>query len=590
MYIEKLQTNSVKQLQPEELICLADEIRRAILFRCSKYGGHVGSNLGIVELTVALHYVFELPKDKIIFDVSHQSYPHKILTGRGQAFVDESRFSEVVGFSNPKENVNDLFHMGHTSTSISLAVGLAKARDVLGQEEKVIAVIGDAALGGGQAFEGLNTAAGLNSQFLIVLNDNEMSVFDNHGTLYNHLSYLRNNKGECDDNLFKIFGYEYRYLESGNDLQSLIQILNEVKNNDRPTVLHVHTKKGSGYSYAEADKARWHFSKPFDLETGVIKNSQHTPRDNYGNITYDLLSRRMKVDRSILVVTASTPSSFGFHPKRVEGTDIEEQFIDVGIEEQNALLIAAGMARQGGKVVFGTWATFFQRAYDQIAHEICLNRLPVTMLVTNASLLGDPNDTHAGIFDIAMFSSMPGLLCLAPAFKEDYVSMLNWSLDNQKCPLVIRIPWHGVFSKEDSEERDWEEPAYSVREKGSEIAILALGGMYQIGARVCETVREKIHFQCTLIDPRYANRVDEKLLTELEKSHKLVITMEDASLRGGFGAMIAQFYSEKNVKVRNYGVSKPLPTEFNSSEFMADNHMTEDAVSSDIIKYLRQNN
>ncbi|MCR4754341.1 MAG: 1-deoxy-D-xylulose-5-phosphate synthase [Lachnospiraceae bacterium] len=589
MYIERItESSDVKKLNINQLNVLADEIRSSIIDRCSKVGGHLGSNLGIVELIISLHYVFDIPKDKIVYDVSHQVFTHKILTGRNKAFTDDSRFSEVVEFCCPSESETDLFHIGHTSTSIGLACGMAFARNNLGGTENIIAVIGDAALGGGQAFEGLNISAGLNGQFLIVLNDNEMSVFDNHGKLYDHLSCLRVDNGNTAGNIFEELGFKYKYLDDGNDIEKVICGLEEVKAYNTPTVIHIHTKKGKGYKYAEVDKARWHYSKPFNIETGEVLSGLRVPDENYGNITYELLTKHMTKDPGVMVVTASTPSCIGFPPIRVKGREFENQFIDVGIEEQNALLVAAGISKRGGKVVFGTWATFYQRAYDQIAHEICLNNLPITMLVTNASINGDPNDTHSGLNDIAMFSSIPGLLYLAPAYKEEYIDAINWSISTQMCPVAIRIPWNGVISSRRNETEDWSIPSYRIERKGNTVAILALGGFYDLGCRLCDYLEKEHNIHSTLINPRFANRTDETVLDELTDSHRIIVTIEDASVVGGFGAMISQYYSDSEVLVKNFGFYKDLPSEFDSRIFIVENGLTSEKMAEEIISIMKK--
>lgn len=587
MLIDKInESKDVKQLTHKELEVLASEIRQGILNRCSNYGGHLGSNLGIVELVIALHYVYSIPDDKIIYDVSHQAFPHKMLTGRAKYFWKD--YSKIIEFTNPSEDKSDIFHIGHTSTSIGLACGMARARDILGGKENIIAVIGDAALGGGQAFEGLNIATELKSQFLIVLNDNEMSVFDNHGGLYSHLSDLRN-RTHVGENLFENMGFEYYYLEEGNNLQSLINVLNHVRNNKNPTVLHIHTLKGKGYLPAEINKAKWHYTKPFIINDDNSKNQVNKVIkniENFGTVTYEYLSKTIQKDAAVMVVAASTPSSFGFTPDKVYGTDIENNFIDVGIEEQNAVLVAAGMSKRGGKVVFGTWASFFQRAYDQIAHEIVLNNLPVTFIVTNASIQGDPNDTHAGIYDIPMLSSIPNLLYLAPVYSEEYISMLDWSLNSQVCPVAIRLPWNGVHHGKQAYKHDWNNVKYSVEKKGEEVAIIALGGFFDLGIELCECLKEKYSINPTLINPHYANRTDDYLLNVLKKDHKLIVTLEDGTVYGGFGAMISQFYSLSSIMVKNYGFSKRLPIEFDAKRFMLENGLNVELMANEINEIL----
>lgn len=584
MVLDKVKTSSdIKKLTIEEMVLLAGEIRTIILKKSSEYGGHVGSNLGIVELTIALHRFFNFPNDKLVFDVSHQTFTHKILTGRKEAFINSDKYSDVSEFTNPNESEFDLFHIGHTSTSISLAIGLALSRQALGTNEKIIAVIGDAALGGGQAYEGLNIASDkVKGQFLIILNDNEMSVFNNQGSLYPHLKELRESKGLSKNNIFKCMGYDYHYLENGNDIFEIIKVLEAIEN--RPTVLHIHTKKGLGYVFAETNKSRWHFSKPFNLETGEII-SKGPKTDNYGNITFNYLSNVMKKRNDLIVVTASTPSSIGFHPDRVVAAGINpNQFYDIGIEEQNLVLVAAGIAKSGGQVVIGTWASFYQRAYDQIHHEICLNKLPVTMLVTNASVLGDPNDTHAGIFDVAMFSSMPNLLYLAPAKKEEYLSMLRWSINQKQWPVAIRIPWHGVVEEEFVDNKDWSVPQFEIIGNGNTIALITVGGMYSFSKIIAKQIFDEFKIVPTLVNSRYAYQLDYKTLDSLAKNHSVIITIEDCLLRGGFGSAVSQYFSDKNIMVKSFGFFKPVPTEFKADQFMKENELSIES----IIDYVRR--
>lgn len=585
MYIENItKSEDIKKLSINQLQELANEMREAIIEKCSKYGGHMGSNLGIVELTIAINYVYDMKKDKVVYDVSHQTFPHKILNGRARAFIEENHYNDVVEFTNPIENENDLFHMGHTSTSISLACGLAKARDILHRNERIIAIIGDASLGGGQAYEGLNISAELNSQFLIVLNDNEMSVFDNQGNLYDHLKELRESNGNCNNNIFKAFGFKYVYLENGNSISELINVLSENIEFNKPMVLHIHTQKGKGFKPAEENKARWHYTKPFNLETGEVLANMKTPTENFGNITYECVKELMKTDDNIMVVTASTPSCIGFGPDR--SCNIKNNFIDVGIEEQNAISIATGMSKNGGRVIFGTWASFYQRAYDQIAHELCLNNLPVTMLVTNASVLGDPNDTHVGLYDIPMLCSIPNLLYLAPAYKEEYVSMLKWSILNQECPVAIRIPWHGVNYSKDIVENDWSKAIYKKELSGNTVALIALGGFLELGKKVALYLKENYGLSITLINPRFINKIDKETLNSLKFEHKLVATLEDGTIYGGYGAMISQYYSLDEMKVKNFGFYKKVPTEYNPEMFMFENGLTPELISKEIVNII----
>lgn len=434
----------LKQISLNELPILTEEIRHVLIKKASQCGGHLASNLGIVELTIALHYVFDSPLDKIIFDVSHQTYVHKILTGRKNAFLDKKQYDDISGYSHPGESEHDLFHIGHTSTSISLACGMAKARDLLGGTENIVAIIGDASLDGGEAFEGLNYAGEQHSGLIVVVNDNDMSIPENHGALCEALTILRKNDGRMKNNYFRSLGFEYRFVRDGHDIPSLIATLREVKGTKNPVVVHCCTQKGKGYSFAENDREKWHWAHPFDIETGQFISN--VPPENYGAIIGEYMLDKIHTDPSVTVVTASTPLCIGFNSARRKQAG--RQFVDVGIAEQHAISMASGIAKRGGKPVFATNCTFYQRAYDQIEQELCISKLPVTMIVTHASVYGHTNDTHAGLYDISLFSNLNNLIYLAPANKEEYIAMLDWSIEQRQNPVAIRVPWNGVHHSE----------------------------------------------------------------------------------------------------------------------------------------------
>lgn len=579
MLLEKINSpRDIKGFSGADLAMLAEEIRTAILHKMSITGGHLASNLGVVELTIALHYVFDTPKDKIVFDVSHQCYTHKILTGRKEAFLSKEKYDDVTGFSNPAESEHDLFHTGHTSTSISLACGLAKARDLKGENHNVIAVIGDASLDGGEAFEALNYAAELNSGLIIVVNDNDMSIPENHGGLCRLLETLENSDGEAADNYFKALGFEYIFLRDGHDIQKLIDTFERVNNTDHPVVIHCRTQKGKGYSFAEKDREKWHWAHPFVLETGVFQSGP--PKENYGKIACEYLMDKIKRDPSVVVVAASTPICIGFDAEKRRQAG--KQFVDVGIAEQHAVSMITGIARNGGKAVFATNSTFLQRAYDQIQQEMCIGQCPAAIIVTHAGIAAHINDTHAGLYDIALLSNIPNLTYLAPANKQEYLAMLDWALEQKKSPVAIRVPWNGVYYANGAVEADYSEVRYDITQRGSKVAILALGGFYQLGEQAAGLLRQRTGIVPTLVNPRFITGVDNDALDELAQDHSLIVTLEDGILSGGFGAKIAQYYALSNTKVLNRGFSMDVPHRYNVQDMLRRNRLTPEQIAEDI--------
>lgn len=406
------------------------------LKKLSIHGGHCGPNFGMVEATIALHYVFNLPVDKFVFDVSHQTYPHKMLTGRAYGFLDESRYDDITGYSCPEESEHDFFTVGHTSTSVSLACGLAKARDLKGDKENVIAIIGDGSLSGGEALEGLNVAAELDSNFIIVINDNDMSIAENHGGMYQNLKLLRDTDGKAECNLFKSMGLDYVFVNDGNDLCSLISAFKSVKDTDKPVVVHIVTQKGKGFYFAEENKEQWHWCMPFNIETG--KPKFNFDGEDYSSITVDYLLDKMKKDEKVIAITSATPTVFGFTEDKRKL--VGKQFVDVGIAEETAVALASGIAAGGGKPVYGVYSTFIQRTYDQLSQDLCINNNSATIIVYAASVFGMNDVTHLGIYDIPMMSNIPKLVYLAPTTKEEYLAMLDWSVEQNKHPVAIRIP------------------------------------------------------------------------------------------------------------------------------------------------------
>lgn len=554
MYLEHINgPEDLRCLDDSALVVLAMEVRQTILNRVSQVGGHVGSNLGIVELTIALHRVFSTPVDKIVFDVSHQSYPHKILTGRKGAFLDASQFSDVTGYSEPRESVHDLFTMGHTSTSVSMACGLAKARDLLGGSENVIAVIGDGSLSGGEAYEGLNCGAKLGSNLIVVLNDNAQSISDVNGGLYDNLRALRDSKGTCDANIFKALGFDYRYVEDGNDVSALIRLFSMVKDIRHPMLVHVNTRKGNGYAPAENNREDWHWFPPFNIETGGKKRP--LSGENYDDIVAEHLLLKMKDDSALLAMVAAVPLTIGFTAERRRRAG--RQFIDVDISEEHMLSMAAGVAKNGGKPVVATFSTFYQRAYDQIAQDICINNLPVTILIRNGSVWAGNDVTHVGWFDLALFANIPNLVFLCPTNCEEYLAMLDWSIGQKDHPVAIRVPRNGVHHATHVVDVDYSDLNKSlVVRNGQGVAVLALGDFFQMGETLATALRNRLGHDVTLVNPRFASGLDVNLLDLLRETHDVVITLEDGILEGGWGQKVASYFGATDMRVLNYGLKK----------------------------------
>ncbi len=581
MYLEKINSPAdVKQMNMTELKELAGELRAALMNRLSKRGGHFGPNFGMVEATIALHYVFDSPKDKFVFDVSHQSYCHKMLTGRKDAFINDEHFSDISGYTNPEESEHDFFNVGHTSTSISLASGLAKARDFNGEDGNVVAIIGDGSLSGGEALEGLDFAGEMDSNFIILFNDNDMSIAENHGGMYKNLKQLRDSDGTCECNLFKAMGLDYTYITDGNDIESLISTFERVKDIDHPIVVHMNTLKGKGYKIAEENKENWHWCMPFDKETGRYKES--SDGESYASLTCDYMMEKMKKDRSVVTITAAVPTSIGFTKDKRD--EAGRQFIDVGIAEEHAVAMASGLAKNGCKPVFATHSSFFQRTYDQISQDLCINSNPATLLVNTASVYGMNDVTHLGIYDIAMMSNIPNLVYLAPTNCEEYFAMLDWSIEQDRYPVAIRIPCNGVIHTDSDIDTDYSNlNKYKITKQGSEIAIIALGDFYQMGEKTAGLIAGKTGVQPTLINPRYITGLDTELLEELKKDHNIVVTLEDGISDGGFGEKIASYYGNSDVKVYNYGIKKEFLDRYSVEDVLKENRLVPQLIVEDII-------
>lgn len=585
MILENINSpEDVKKLSREELNLLSGEIREALLHRLSDHGGHFGPNFGMVEATIALHYVFNSPEDKIVFDVSHQSYPHKMLTGRKDAYLYPEKYDDVSGYSEPSESAHDHFVIGHTSTSVSLAGGLAKGRDLKGEKGNVIAVIGDGSLSGGEAFEGLDYAGELGTNFIIVVNDNQMSIAENHGGLYRNLQELRESQGTCPCNFFKAMGLDYLYVDQGNDIRSLISAFQKVKDIDHPVVVHINTLKGKGYRPAEEHKEPWHYCAPFDIATGEPKHKSDDGED-YGTLTADYLLAKMKEDRRVVGITAGTPTIMGFTEDRRLAAG--RQFVDVGIAEEHAVALASGIAKAGGKPVFGVCSSFIQRAYDQLSQDLCINNNPATLLVFWSSLSAMNDITHLCFFDIPLIGNIPNMVYLAPTCKEEYFAMLEWSLRQDSHPVAIRVPALGLTHADREIATDYSElNRYEMVKKGTKVALLALGSFFPLGESAAQILKERAGIEATLINPRYITGTDATLLDALKTDHVLVATLEDGVLDGGFGEKIARYYGTSPMKVLNFGARKEFVDRFDVTAFLRDNHLTAEQIAEDILAQL----
>lgn len=584
--LDKINTpKDLKALSRNELIKLCGEIRQQMLLRLSVTGGHVGSNLAIIEATVALHYVFDSPVDKIIFDVSHQCYTHKLLTGRKEAYIDPAKFSSASGFTNPTESEYDIFSIGHTSTAISLACGMAKGRDVKGERHNVAALVGDGALSGGEAFEGLNNAAALGSNIILIINDNDMSIAENHGGLYQNLRLLRETGGKADCNLFRALGFDYSFVRDGNDFNEIVDALEKVKDADHPVVIHMCTVKGKGYRFAEADKENWHYMGPFDIDTGKPK-SKTSPVETYEALTAAYLADKMRIDPAVTAITAGTPKVLGFEENL--RNQFPKQFVDVGIAEGHAVAMISGIAKAGGKPVFGVSSSFLQRTYDQLSSDLALNHSPAVILVFFAGI-GGGSQTHMGIFDISLAANIPGIVYLAPTCKEEYFSMLEWGLNQTEHPVIIRVPGVETVSRDAALLSEYCYPAkYEIVEHGTTVAILALGKFFKLGESVRQKLLAEHGIHATLINPRYASAVDETMLGALpEYGHRLVVTLEDGVIDGGFGEKIARFYGASSMKVLNFGAGKEFVNHVNVKEQYFRYRLTPEQIVSDILEAIK---
>ena len=587
MYIEKIKSPAdLKQLDLEALKTVASETREAVLNRVSKHGGHIGPNLGFVEATVALHYVFDAPADKFVFDVSHQCYPHKVLTGRAAGFLgDLDDMNAISGYSSPTECPEyDNFEVGHTSTSISLATGLQKARDIRGSHENIIAIIGDGSLSGGEAFEGLDEASELGTGIIIVVNDNEMSIAENHGGIYKNLRALRESHGECQHNWFKAWGFDYHYLEEGNDVEQLIKVFASVKGTDRPTVVHIHTEKGHGFAPAVENKEAWHWGAPFNREDGSRPAAPAV--ETYEALFSDWMLREMKRDSTLIAVTAGTPAAGGFTPEKRR--EAGKQHIDMGIAEEQAAAMISGMAKGGLHPVWTVYSTFIQRTYDQIAQDLCINANPAVINVMGGGIRSMNDITHICLFDIPMLCSIPGLIYLAPTTCEEYFAMLRWSILQDKKPIAIRVPSNGVVHTSEAVDAEYGyEAKYKVMHQGEKVAVIAAGSFYQKGENVVRLLADK-GIDATLINPHYLNEVDAETLDSLKANHQLVVTLEDGSKDGGFGERIASYYGTSEMKVMVGGIRKGLYDRYDVKELLSDNRLLDEQIVEDVLLVINE--
>lgn len=569
----------IKKLNTAELESLAQEIRAAILNRDSKIGGHVGPNLGIVEATIALHYVFNSPVDKIVYDVSHQSYPHKLLTGRRDGFLNDEKMNQISGYTNPNESEHDFFTVGHTSTSVSLACGLAKARDLKGQNHNVIAVIGDGSLSGGEALEGLSNAAVLNSNIIIIVNDNEMSIAENHGGLYTNLRLLRETDGHAECNLFKALGFDYHYVANGNSVSQMIDILSHLKDTNRPTLLHIHTLKGKGYKFAEENKEQWHWNLPFDIQSGKI-SLEFGNEENYNDITFDYLNHKIKQDKDVVILTAGTPGAFGLSPDRRQ--QLGANYVDVGIAEEHAVAMSSALAKGGCKPVFCVWSSFVQRTYDQLSQDLAINNNPAVILVFSGAISA-MDVTHLGCFDIPLIGNIPNIVYLAPTTKEEYLAMLEWGIEQAEHPVVIRVPTQVIYAPAPVKADYGSLNRFEVVRPGQDVAILALGSFLTLGMQTADKLKEQ-GVNATVINPRYITGIDENLLNNLKENHQIIVTLEDGEIDGGFGEKITRFYGTDNMKVLNFGAKKEFTDRIPLDELYRRYHLTPDLIAADILK------
>ena len=584
MYLETIKSPAdIKNYTAEQRRVLAQEMRDTLLKRASIHGGHFGPDFGIIEAIIALHTVFDSPTDKIVYDVSHQCYPHKMLTGRVEAYIDEDKYDEVSGYTNPEESPHDLFNVGHTSTSISLASGLAKARDLAGRKENVIALIGDGSMSGGEALEGLNVVGEMRTNFIIVFNDNDQSIAENHGGMYRKFKELRETGGTAENNLFRAMGLDYRYVADGNDCEALIAAFAAVKDSEKPVVVHIHTQKGKGYKFAEENRETWHYRMPFDIETGALKQPYTDP---FQAATVDFVKAEPKANPNFVFLAAGTMGGIGL--SRSARAELGSRYVDVGIAEEHAVAMASGLARGGARPIFGTYSTFFQRVYDQMAQDVAVNNSPAVFLSVGASIYYMNDVTHLGFFDIPLFANIPNLVFLAPASLDEYVAVLRWSVAQTTHPVMIRMPVMGYEISPYPVRTDYSAlNTYQVVREGAEVAILGAGNFAQLASAAADEL-EKEGIHATVINPIFLSGLDTILLDRLKEKHRLVLTLEDGILEGGFGQKVASYYGmDAGIRVRNYGLSKEFHDRYDASELARAHHLTAEQIAADTLTALK---
>ena len=586
MYLEKINNpEDVKKLDATGRQGLVDEIRAALLSRASKHGGHFGSNFGMVEATVALHTVFDSPHDHIVYDVSHQTYPHKMLTGRKEAFTDPEHYDDISPYTDPDETPHDLFKIGHTSTSISLALGLAKARDLRGGHENIVAVIGDGSMSGGEALEGLNVAGELDSNFIIVFNDNQRSIAENHGGMYDRFKELRESNGAAPDNLFKAMGLDYVYVNDGNNTEALIAAFKQVKDIDHPVVVHINTLKGKGYEPALKDEEAWHWHGPFDIATGQSLSDGPAP-ESYANLAGEYLLKRAETDENLLVVASAVPFALGMSPERRKR--MGKHYLDVGIAEETAVAIASGAAHAGAHVVWGSSTTFQQRVYDQLSQDLALNGNPAVIVGNSGSVWGMSDVTHASFWTIPMIANIPNITYLAPTNAEEYLAMLRWGLDQDKHPVFIQVPGGPVRHAKGPVRKSYDELRSEVVRRGSKIAIFGLGSFFDMGEKTADILRESLGFEVTLVNPLFASGLDSELLDNLAVNHDIFVTLEDGQLEGGWGQTLASYFGNSDKHVLNYGIKKDFYDRFEADKLLHENRLEPGLIVADIRAALRR--
>ena len=585
MYLEKInEPADIRDYTAEQRRVLAEEMREALIKRTSLIGGHIGPNLGIIEATIALHTVFDAPRDKIVFDVSHQCYPHKMLTGRVGAYVNPAEYHDVSGFTNTDESAHDLFNIGHTSTGISLAAGLAKARNLTGGTENVVVVIGDGAMSGGEALEGLNFIGEMGSNFIIVFNDNDQSISENHGGMYRKFKELRETNGTAEDNLFRSLGLRYRYVADGNDCEELIRVFSEEKDSDRPIVIHIHTVKGKGLSFAENDPEGWHRHAPFHIENGIAKK-ESTP-DSYAVATVDFVLETAKRNPNFVYLSAGIVGGINLSPE--DRAALGSQYVDVGIAEEHAVAMASGLARGGARPIFGTYSTFFQRVYDQMSQDVAINRNPAVFLATGTSLYRSTDVTHLGFYDISIFSNIPNLVYLAPTSVAEHIAVLRWAVEQTEHPVMIRMPYTGYEESPYPVRTDYSELNRSiVVREGRDVALIGVGNFAALASEAADELAHE-GLNPTVVNPLYLSGLDAELLTSLAETHSLILTIEDGILAGGFGQKISSFYGEKgSVRVRNYGLPKKFFNRYDPNALAREYHLTAPQIAADVLREMR---